>query len=187
MLIVIDSSPCSFSLGNRSMFNYEMPSKWIGLKKMFLYKIFFSISSVISIPIMPIGINGCYFPAICRVCLLIADLIFSAGYYSAPIFFKLRSCKLSEAILRCSWFFTTRRWVLRFYRFLRFEEEYWDSTGFYDSKRSIDILPVFFLAESKFFHDLNFDFFLFELLPPFLIVEFCFRTLDFNSSFICNV
>ena len=38
---------------------------------MFLYKnLFFSISSVISIPIMPIGINGGYFPAICRVCFL---------------------------------------------------------------------------------------------------------------------
>ena len=37
---------------------------------MFLYKnLFFSISSVISIPIMLIGINGGYFPAICRVCL----------------------------------------------------------------------------------------------------------------------
>ena len=37
---------------------------------MYLYKnLFFSISSVISIPIMLIGINGGYFPAICRVCL----------------------------------------------------------------------------------------------------------------------
>ena len=36
---------------------------------MFLYKnLSFSISSVISIPIMLIGINGGYFPAICRVC-----------------------------------------------------------------------------------------------------------------------
>ena len=57
-------------------------------------------------------------------------------------------------------FVTTRRGVLRFYRF--------------------------FLAESKFVHDLNFDFFLFEHLPPFLIVDFSFRTLDFNSS-VCNV
>ena len=70
MLIVIDSSPCSLSLRNRSMFNYEMPSK-----QMFLYKnLFFSISSVISIPIMLIGINGGYFPAICRVCLLILSV-----------------------------------------------------------------------------------------------------------------
>ena len=70
MLIVIDRSPCSLSLRNRSMFNYEMPSKQIGLKKCFCTKIFFfSLSSVISIPIMLIGINGGYFPAICRVCL----------------------------------------------------------------------------------------------------------------------
>ena len=45
----------------------------------------------------------------------------------------------------------------------------------------------FFLAESKFVHDLNFDFFLFELLPPFLIVDFCFRTLDLNNGLFCNV
>ena len=39
---------------------------------MFLYKNpFFSISSILSIPIMLIGINGGYFPAICRVCLRI--------------------------------------------------------------------------------------------------------------------
>ena len=44
-----------------------------------------------------------------------------------------------------------------------------------------------FLAEGKFVHDLNFDFSLFEHLPPFLIVDFCFRTLDFNSSFVCSV
>ena len=31
-----------------------------------------------------------------------------------------------------------------------------------------------FLA-SKFVHDLNFDFFLFEHLHPFLIVDFCFE------------
>ena len=40
MLIVIDRSPCSLSLRNRSMFNYEMPSK-IGLKNCFCTKIFF--------------------------------------------------------------------------------------------------------------------------------------------------
>ena len=70
--------------------------------------------------------------------------------------------------------------------FLRLEEEYWDSIGYYDSKRSIEILQVFF-SESKFVHDLNFDFFLFELLPPFLIVDFCFPTLDFNNSLVCNI
>ena len=56
---------------------------------------------------------------------------------------------------------------------------------------SVESFPIFyrlcFLAESKFVHDLNFGFFMFEHLPPFLIVEFCFRTLDFNSSFVCNV
>ena len=46
---------------------------------------------------------------------------------------------------------------------------------------------IFFLAESKFVHDLNFDFFQFEHLPPFLIVDFCFRTLDFNNSLVCKV
>ena len=70
MLIVIDSSPCSLSLRNRSIFNYEIPSKQIGLKKCFCTKIFFFSISVISIPIMLIGINGGYFPAICRVCSL---------------------------------------------------------------------------------------------------------------------
>ena len=34
-------------------------------------------------------------------------------------------------------FFTTRRGVLRFYRFLRFEEEYWDSTGFFTTRRRV--------------------------------------------------
>ena len=41
---------------------------------MFLYKnLFFSVSSILSIPIMLIGINGGYFPAICRVCLSFFD------------------------------------------------------------------------------------------------------------------
>ena len=67
------------------------------LRNGFVQKSFFSISSILSIPIMLIGINGGYFPAICRVCFkdfatnlnfpfLIAALIL-AGYYSAPIFF----------------------------------------------------------------------------------------------------
>ena len=39
---------------------------------MFLYKyLFFSISSILSIPIMLIGINGGFFPAIFRVCFFI--------------------------------------------------------------------------------------------------------------------
>ena len=52
---------------------------------MFLYKnLFFSIYSILSIPIMLIGINGGYFPAICRVCHLM-----SSGFYfdSYPDFF----------------------------------------------------------------------------------------------------
>ena len=63
---------------------------------------------------------------------------------------------------------------------------FWSCRSVYDSKRSIEILQVF-LAESKFVHDLNFDFFLFERLPPFFIVDVCFRTLVFNSSFVCNI
>ena len=48
---------------------------------MFLYKnLFFSISSVNSIPIMLIGINGGYFPAICRVCLF---------FFTATLFWHL--------------------------------------------------------------------------------------------------
>ena len=35
---------------------------------MFLYKKYFSLSSILSIPIMLIGINGGYFPTICRIC-----------------------------------------------------------------------------------------------------------------------
>ena len=40
---------------------------------------------------------------------------------------------------------------------------FWFSTGYV------------FLAESKSVHDFNFDFFLFEHLPSFLINDFCFR------------
>ena len=44
---------------------------------MFLYKnLFFSISSILSIPLMLIGINGGYFPAICRVCFFNYQFIF---------------------------------------------------------------------------------------------------------------
>ena len=44
-----------------------------------MYKnLFFSIPSFLSIPVMLIGINGGYFPAICRVCLvLIVDAVAS--------------------------------------------------------------------------------------------------------------
>ena len=49
---------------------------------MFLYKnLFFSISSVISIPIMLIGINGGYFPAICRVCFVSSGAIFFVSFF----------------------------------------------------------------------------------------------------------
>ena len=57
----------------------------------------------------------------------------------------------------------------------------------FTTRRGVLSLYRFFLAESKFVHDLNFDFFVFEHIPPFLIVDFCFRTLDSNSSFVCNV
>ena len=56
-----------------------------------------------------------------------------------------------------------------------------------DSSRFLYSTGYVFLAESKFVHDLNFDFFLFDLLPPFLTIDFCFRTLDFNNSLVCNV
>ena len=56
-----------------------------------------------------------------------------------------------------------------------------------DSSRFRYSIGYIFLAEIKFVHDLSFDFFLFEHLPPFMIFDFCFRRLDFNSSFVCNV
>ena len=50
---------------------------------MFLYKnLSFSISSVISIPIMLIGINGGYFPTICRVCFYISKNLNGIGALS---------------------------------------------------------------------------------------------------------
>ena len=73
MLIGIYSSPCSLSLRNRSTLcsTTKCHQNKSDLKKCFCTKIFFfPISSVISIPTMLIGINGGYFPAICRVCLL---------------------------------------------------------------------------------------------------------------------
>ena len=137
MLIVIDSSPCSLSLRNRRTTKCHQNKS--DLKKCFCTKFFFfqyllfqsqscllestaaifrqsagyvSISSILSIPIMLIGINGgyfraicrvCffhfsfnrtvvmginggYFPAICRVCLIAASAI-PGGYYCAPNFF----------------------------------------------------------------------------------------------------
>ena len=69
MLIGIDTRPCSLSVRDRSMFNYEMTSKQIALKNVFIQKsifddIFFSFN-----PNRVMRINGGYFPAICRVCL----------------------------------------------------------------------------------------------------------------------
>ena len=46
-----------------------------------------------------------------------------------------------------------------------------------DSSRFRYSTGYVFLAESMFVNDLKLDFFLFEHLPPFLIVDFCFRTL----------
>ena len=51
---------------------------------------------------MFIGINGGYFSAICRV--LIAALIFSAGYYSAPIFFTSSNKKMFRFTSFCRLF-----------------------------------------------------------------------------------
>ena len=70
MLIGIDSSPCSLSLRDRSTLcsTTKCHQNKSDLKNVFVQK-FFSITSILSIPIMLIGINGGYFPAICRVCL----------------------------------------------------------------------------------------------------------------------
>ena len=70
MLIGIDTRPCSLSLRDRSMFNYEMTSKYIALKIVFIQKsIFVDIFSSFN-PNRVMGINGGYLPAICRVCSL---------------------------------------------------------------------------------------------------------------------
>ena len=71
MLIGIDTSPCSLSLRNRSTLcsTTKCHQNKSDLKNVFVQKSF-SISSILSIPIMLIGINGGYFPAICRVCFI---------------------------------------------------------------------------------------------------------------------
>ena len=80
---------------------------------MFLYKnLSFSISSVISIPIMLIGINGGYFPAICRVCLRLEDELWWFSYFNSRT-------AIAGAIIGLL-------------------------LVFYDSKRSIGFLKVFF-------------------------------------------
>ena len=55
------------------------------------------------------------------------------------------------------------------------------------TRSGVLIFYRFFKAETKFVHDLNFDFFLFDLSPPFLIVDFCSRTLDFNNRLDFNI
>ena len=65
---------------------------------MFLYKIlFFSISSVISIPIMLIGINGGYFPAICRVCLKYCYRVFWLSFQAH----KLEASAKANSVQNC--------------------------------------------------------------------------------------
>ena len=74
MLIGIDSSPCSLSLRNRSTLSSitKCHQNKSDLKIVFVQKsFFFSISSILSIPIVLIGISGGYFPAICRVCFIL--------------------------------------------------------------------------------------------------------------------
>ena len=65
---------------------------------MFLYKnLFFSISSILSITIMLIGINGGYFPAIFRVCFVSSsDALFSFYICSHS---KAEKVKFSELLL----------------------------------------------------------------------------------------
>ena len=54
---------------------------------MFSYKFFFSIS-ILSIPIMLTGINGGYFPAMCRVCYIIIFLGNVSFWYHAFFLFR---------------------------------------------------------------------------------------------------
>ena len=78
MLIGIDSSPCSLSLRNRSTLcsTTKCHQNKSDLKDVFVQKSFyFSIYSILSIPIMLIGINDGYFPAICRVCFTFAVIM----------------------------------------------------------------------------------------------------------------
>ena len=70
MLIGIDSSPCSLSLRNRSTLcsTTKCHQNISDSKNVLVQKSFFSISSILSIPIMLFGNHGGYFSAICRVC-----------------------------------------------------------------------------------------------------------------------
>ena len=70
MLFDLVTSPFVPSLRNRSMSNYKMKYKMFALRKCFVLKSTFSILSVLLIPIRVIGINGGYFSAICRICII---------------------------------------------------------------------------------------------------------------------
>ena len=75
MLIGIDSSPCRLSLETEVCSTTKCHQNKSDLKNVFVQKFFFSIS-ILLIPIMLIGINSGYFPAICRVCFDFLDRIF---------------------------------------------------------------------------------------------------------------
>ena len=63
---------------------------------MFLYKnLFFSMSSILSIPIMLIEINGGYFPAIYRVCFML-QLYSIAWSFSDQSSFVLRNYNMDS-------------------------------------------------------------------------------------------
>ena len=101
MLIGVDSSTCSFSPRNRSTLcsTTKCHQNKLDLENVLVQKSFFSISSILSIPIMLIGINGDYFPAICRVC-----------------FHFLEKFLISDLSLHLDWhfFFGKNRTVLEF-------------------------------------------------------------------------
>ena len=68
---------------------------------MFLCKnLFFSIS-ILSIPIMLIGINGGYFPAICRVCFILQWVCFSYQVRLVQVFDLKVKGVLSFSITFC--------------------------------------------------------------------------------------
>ena len=74
---------------------------------MFLYKnLFFSIASVISIPIMLIGINGGYFPAICRLCFVVflknnifVDFLYTFNFFRGVMGMRLFSANPSGMVV----------------------------------------------------------------------------------------
>ena len=101
---------------------------------MFLYKnLSFSISSVISIPIMLIGINGGYFPAICRVCFFGNGFSNSLGLFLFK--FLLSQWKFFEYYVRScpAVFFTIQRiWIalgLSFFDLFTNFYDFWSLIG----------------------------------------------------------